>query len=48
MKCWTNGTVTLQYSATKIRYTVRHSKPYTSDIMFNILLLKMIYDNINM
>ena len=28
---WNNGTVTLQYGPTKIRYNVRWIKPYTSD-----------------
>ena len=30
-QCYTNGTVTLQYSAIKIRYNIGSTKPYTSD-----------------
>ena len=30
-RCWTNGTVTLQCHAIKIRYNTRHTNPYTYD-----------------
>ena len=30
-QCWTSGTVTLKYGATKIRHNIRRIKPYTSD-----------------
>ena len=33
-QCWTNGKVTLQRGATKIRYNVSCIKPYTSDTHF--------------
>ena len=31
-QCWTNETVSLHCGAIKIRYNIRHIKPYTSDI----------------
>ena len=31
IKCFTNGTVTLQYSTTQITYNIRRIKPYISD-----------------
>ena len=31
MQCWTNGTVTLQCGAIKIRYSICCIKPYTSN-----------------
>ena len=30
-QCWTNGTVTLQCGANKIRYNICRIKPHTSD-----------------
>ena len=30
-QCWTNATVILHCVAIKIRYNIRHIKPYTSD-----------------
>ena len=30
-KCWNNGTVSLQYGATKNRYNICHIKPYKYD-----------------
>ena len=32
IQCFTNGTVTLQYSTTQIKYNIRRIKPYISDI----------------
>ena len=33
-QCWTNGTVTLQCGAIKIRCNIRRIKPYTYDTNF--------------
>ena len=30
-QCWTNGTVTFQCGAIKIRYNIHHIKPHTYD-----------------
>ena len=30
-RCWANGTVALQYGATKVRHNIHCTKPNTSD-----------------
>ena len=42
---WTNGTVSLQTGATKIRYNIRHIKSYTLDTKIEYSI--NIYDDVN-
>ena len=44
-KSWNNGTVMLQYGATKNRYKIRPIKPYTYDTHVDILNKKLIIDD---
>ena len=46
-KCWTNGTVTLQYVATKVRYNIPLIKPYTSDTNDEDINPENMYDDVN-
>ena len=45
-QCWTNGTVTLQYGATKISHNILRIKLYTSDTNVEDIIDEIyIYDN---
>ena len=46
-QCLTNGTVNLQYSATKIKYNIRCIKPYKSDTKVEDYNSINMYDTVN-
>ena len=46
-RCCTNGTVTLQYSPTKIRYNIHRIKPYKYDTNIEYINPKNMYDDAN-
>ena len=46
-QCWTNGTVTLQCGAIKIRYNILRINPYTSDTNVEDINPENIYDDVN-
>ena len=45
-QCWTNGTVTLQYGPTKIRYNIGRNNPYTSDTNNEDITPENMYDDV--
>ena len=47
MRCWTNGTVTLQYGPTKIRYIIRWINPYKSDTNVEYINPQNMYEDVN-
>ena len=46
-QCWTNGTVTLQYGAIKIRYNIRHINLYKSDTNVEDINPENMCDDVN-
>ena len=46
-QCWTNGTVTLQCGAIKIRHKICCIKQYKSDTNFEDITPEIIYDDVN-
>ena len=46
-KCWTNGTVNIQYSAIKIRHNIRQIKPYKSNTKVGDINPKNMCDDVN-
>ena len=46
IQCWTNGTVTLQYCATKIRYNIHHIIPYTYYTNVEVIIAKNQCDDV--
>ena len=46
-RCFTNGTVNLQYGPTEIRYNIHRIKPYKSDTNVKHINPKNMYDNVN-
>ena len=46
-QCWTNGMVTLQYGAIKVRHNVRHIKPYKYDKNVEDMIPKNMCDDVN-
>ena len=47
MRCFTSGTVNLQYDPTKIRYNIRWIKIYKSDTNVEDLNPEKMYDQVN-
>ena len=47
MRCWTNGTVTLQCGVIKIRLKICWNKPYTSDTNVEDITAENMCDDIN-
>ena len=45
-QCWTNGTVTIQYGATKSRHNIRCIKPYKFDTNVEYITTENIYDDV--
>ena len=45
--CWTNGTVTLQYSPEKIRHNIHQIKPYTCDTNVEDITAENMCDDVN-
>ena len=46
-RCFTNGTVNLQYGPTKIRYNIRRIKPYKYDTNVEDINPENMYDEVN-
>ena len=46
-QCWTNGTITLQCDAIKIRHNIHQIKPYTSDKNVKDINPENVYDYVN-